>query len=131
MSNLEKARNPNASNEVLSKIIKDFKGERDLAEALILNAKLSSSNLSDLLKKCSPDLALLALGHPNLSTEDQISIILSMNNETTRTLAKLLILKRKNLSKETLSILCLDPHKEVRETAQRRMVKDDPNDSDS
>lgn len=119
---LEIARNPKASQQALGKLIDQFDGkDRSLAEALFLNKSLSSENLSKLISKSPFDLIILALCHPNLSEQNQIEIISSIEQGREWTKAKSILLNRVDLPREVLSILCVDSDEQVRNKAKRML----------
>ena len=117
---LEIARNPKAPQQALEELVDKFDGkDRGLAEALFLNKSLSSENLSKLINKSPFDLIILALCHPNLSEQDQVEIISSIEQGKDWTKAKSILLSREDLPREILSILCVDSDEQIRNKAKR------------
>lgn len=120
--NLDRARNPHALVSTLKELVEGYSGgDRDLGEALLLNPSLQAEEINILLEKCSLDLRILALTHPNLSADKQIDIIMSVLDSKFRTKAKLALLHRSELNKDILAILCLDPDESVRNVALKRL----------
>lgn len=128
--NLEIARNPSASPQSLDELVSKYDSKnRDLGEALILNPNLNAQALARLLLKCPLDLQVLAIKHPNLSWADQLKIASAVDSDILRTKARLLLLERLDLDIGILTALCLDPHKEVRDKAHKKLKRDHDTDS--
>ena len=121
MNDIEKARNPHTSFKTLNQISQGNL-THDLIEALLMNPSLPSDSLPELITKCSIDLQILALKHPNLSSEQQIDIISSINNDQLRIKAKIVLLQRPDIGKDMLTVLCLDPDKQIRERALEKLL---------
>lgn len=130
--NIIKARNPRSSPSTLHQIALEYNGnDRDLGEALILNQALQAETLDLLLEKCSQEIQLLALTHPNLTSSQQLKIVGSIKLTRLRTKAKMVLLHRTDLTKETLAVLCLDPNGQVRTAALKKLGDLDDTNSNS
>lgn len=118
MNDIEIARNSTASPECLYALINKYKVlDRNLGEALILNPVLDSEILKLTLEKCSAELRILALKHPNITSDQQFEIISSITHDHLRTKAKTILLQRKDLDINIIAVLCLDPEEQIRQTA--------------
>ena len=118
MNEIETARSYTVSAECIHNIISKYKVlDRNLAETLILNPSLDSNILKLVLEKCSIELQILALKHPNLTIDLQYEIISSITFDHLRMKAKRILLQRPDLDRNIVAVLCLDPEMEIRQTA--------------
>ena len=118
MNDIEVARSSTASPLCLHNILSKYRIlDRNMGEALVLNPSLDSNILELVLEKCSIELRILALKHPNITSDQQFNIISSIKFDHLRTKAKTILLQRVDLDINIIAVLCLDPEIQIRQTA--------------